>query len=71
MVSLIQRIRSVIEDADRAELRPNGERKNGYIFSRARKEKQIQQMQQETEKLSSRHGRSSLAVRANGNKLTG
>ena len=36
----------------RAELRPNRERKAGYIFfTSGRKEKQIHQMQQETEKL--------------------
>ena len=43
----------VIEDADRAELRPNRERKDGYIFfTSRRKEKQLQQMQQQAERLS-------------------
>jgi hypothetical protein len=42
----------VIEDAERAELRPDGERRDGYIFfTSGRKEKQIQQIQRETEKL--------------------
>ena len=42
----------VIEDAERAELRADGERRDGYIFfTSGQKEKQIQQIQQKTEKL--------------------
>src|SRR5437660_8778558 len=45
----------VIEYADRAELRPNLEGKDGYIFFTShRKEKEIQQMQVETEKLANK-----------------
>src|SRR5438552_1785247 len=42
----------VVESADSAELRPDGDRKSGFIFfTSGRKEKQIQQMKKETEKL--------------------
>ena len=43
----------VVEGAESAEMRPDGERKSGFIFfTSGRKEKQLQQMQRETEKLS-------------------
>jgi len=43
----------VVEGADSAETRPDGDRKSGFIFfTSGRKEKQIQQMAQEVEKLS-------------------
>ena len=42
----------VVEGADSAEMRPDGDRKSGFIFfTSGRKEKQIQQMQRETENL--------------------
>ena len=42
----------VVEGADSAEMRPDGDRKSGFIFfTSGRKEKQIQQMKKETEKL--------------------
>ena len=41
----------IIEGADAAEIRPDGDHKNGYIlFTSARKEKQIQQIQREIER---------------------
>ena len=42
----------VVEGADSAEMRPDGDRKSGFtFFTSGRKEKQIQQMKKETEKL--------------------
>jgi len=42
----------VVEGADSAEMRPDGDRKSGFIFfTSGRKEKQIQQIAQEVEKL--------------------
>src|SRR5204863_8180575 len=42
----------VVEGADSAELRPDGDRKSGFIFfTSGRKDKQIQQIAQEIEKL--------------------
>ena len=42
----------VVEGADGAEIRPDGDRKSGFIFfTSGRKEKQIQQMKKEAEKL--------------------
>ncbi len=46
----------VIEDAHGAELRPNGERRDGYIFFRTgRTEKQIQQIGREIERLTNKN----------------
>ena len=48
----------IIEGADGTELRPDGDHKNGCIFfSSGRKEKQIQQIQRETEKLTNKSTR--------------
>ncbi len=45
----------VIEGADSAEMRPDGDRKSGFIFfTSGRKEKQIQQMQREAERLTNK-----------------
>src|SRR5438105_15740453 len=45
----------VVEGADSADLRPDGDRKSGFIFfTSGRKEKQIQQMQCEVDKLEQR-----------------
>src|SRR5439155_11791087 len=43
----------VVEGADSAEMRPDGDRKSRFIFfTSGRKEKQIQQIQRESERLS-------------------
>jgi hypothetical protein len=45
----------IVEDADSAEVRPIGDHKSGLVFfTSGRKEKQIQHLKQETEKLSGR-----------------
>ena len=45
----------VVEGADGAEIRPDGDRKSGFIFfTSGRKEKQIQQMQRETDRLTNK-----------------
>ena len=45
----------VVEGADSAEIRPDGDRKSGFIFfTSGRKEKQIQQMQRETDRLTNK-----------------
>ena len=45
----------VVEGADSADLRPDGDRKSGFIFfTSGRKEKQIQQIQCEVDKLEQR-----------------
>src|SRR5437867_11176760 len=44
----------IIQDADTAEMRSDGDHRNGFIFfTSGRKEQQIQQMKREAEKLSS------------------
>jgi len=45
----------IIEDADAAEMRSDGNHRNGYIFfTSGRKEKQIEQMQKEAERMSNK-----------------
>lgn len=47
----------VVEGADAAEMRPEGDRKSGFIFfTSGQKEKEIQRLKQETEKLRARAG---------------
>ena len=48
----------IIEGADGTELRPDGDHKNGCIFfTSGRKEKEIQQIQRDTEKLTNKSAR--------------